>query len=267
MDDVITRILDIKEKKWTVLIGAVIVLLLIPSIPTLRGIIEDDGWVEGDDDSKGEISSQEELEEAYEGSQWEDNIGPNEFEKATNNDDDDDDENTDANPYCDLLTNEERKNVECHDRKDASETTGLYYCNDGTRKTDWRDCKDVSGYDYNSDNDNNLHLQSTPTLEFSPTENVLNPDGLMFGPFGIPISKYQPNTCDAWSNYLELRLNATIPIDTNSTMLGQEIIEFYAQCAKWKPTWSASSSRIPVLRIWKKFCQFVCEYFEVIYFL
>jgi hypothetical protein len=29
---------------------------------------EDDGWVEGDDDSQGEISSQEELEEAYEGS-------------------------------------------------------------------------------------------------------------------------------------------------------------------------------------------------------
>jgi hypothetical protein len=29
---------------------------------------EDDGWVEGDDDSQGEISSQEELEEAYEDS-------------------------------------------------------------------------------------------------------------------------------------------------------------------------------------------------------
>ena len=31
---------------------------------------EDDGWVEGDDDSQGEISSQEELEDACEGSQW-----------------------------------------------------------------------------------------------------------------------------------------------------------------------------------------------------
>ena len=50
---------------------------------------EDDGWVEGDDDSQGEISSQEELEDAYEGSQWEDDIGPNEFEEATDNDDDD----------------------------------------------------------------------------------------------------------------------------------------------------------------------------------
>ena len=43
---------------------------------------DDDGWVEGDDDSQGEISSQEELEEAYEGTQWEDNVGPNEFEEA-----------------------------------------------------------------------------------------------------------------------------------------------------------------------------------------
>jgi hypothetical protein len=227
-----------------VLIGAVIALVLIPSIPTVRGTIEDDGWVEGDDDSKGEISSQEELEEAYEGSQWEDNIGPNEFEEATDNeeDDDDDDENTDANPYCDLLANEERKNVECHDRKDASETTGLYYCNDGTQKTDWRDCKDITGYDYNSNNDNNdndEHLQSTTTLKFSPTgggiysptENVPNPDGLMFGAFGIPISEYQPNACDTWSSYLELRLNAT-NTNANSTTLGREIIDFYAQCVK-----------------------------------
>ena len=51
---------------------------------------EDDGWVEGDDDSQGEISNQEELEDAYEGSQWEDDIGPNEFEEKTNDDDDDD---------------------------------------------------------------------------------------------------------------------------------------------------------------------------------
>lgn len=48
--------------------------------------VEDDGWVEGDDDSQGEISSQEELEEAYEGTQWEDNVGPNEFEEATDSD-------------------------------------------------------------------------------------------------------------------------------------------------------------------------------------
>jgi hypothetical protein len=61
----------------------------------------DDGWVEGDDDSQGEISSQEELEEAYEGTQWEDDIGSNEFEEATDNDDEnDDDENDDELVEC-----------------------------------------------------------------------------------------------------------------------------------------------------------------------
>ena len=57
----------------------------------------DDGWVEGDDDSQGEISSQEELEDAYEGSEWEDDIGPNEFEEATDNDNDDNDNGRNGN--------------------------------------------------------------------------------------------------------------------------------------------------------------------------
>ena len=53
-----------------------------------------------------------------------------------------------ANPYCDLLSSTERQNVTCHDRRDVSDVTGLYTCNDGTHEEDWRDCKDVSGYDY-----------------------------------------------------------------------------------------------------------------------
>ena len=55
---------------------------------------------------------------------------------------------TAANPNCDLLSTEERSNTICHDRKDASDITGLYTCNDGTHKKDWRVCKDVSGYEY-----------------------------------------------------------------------------------------------------------------------
>jgi hypothetical protein len=35
--------------------------------------------------------------------------------------------------------------VTCHDRRDVSDVTGLYTCNDGTHEEDWRDCKDVSG--------------------------------------------------------------------------------------------------------------------------
>lgn len=54
----------------------------------------------------------------------------------------------DANPYCDLLSDDERREVTCHDRKDYSDTTGLYTCNDFSHVEDWRDCPDVSGYDY-----------------------------------------------------------------------------------------------------------------------
>ena len=47
------------------------------------------------------------------------------------------------NPYCDLLPDGFRS-VTCHDRKDASDKTGLYTCNDGTHKVDWKDCKDAT---------------------------------------------------------------------------------------------------------------------------
>lgn len=57
-------------------------------------------------------------------------------------------EPTTANPYCDLLSPEERNSVVCHDRKDASETTGLYTCNDFSHVENWTECKDVSGYEY-----------------------------------------------------------------------------------------------------------------------
>jgi hypothetical protein len=58
-----------------------------------------------------------------------------------------------VNPYCDLLSAEERSNVVCHDRLDASDITGLYTCDDGTHEEDRRNCKDASGYDYDDNND------------------------------------------------------------------------------------------------------------------
>jgi len=64
----------------------------------------------------------------------EDNVG----EERENKDDDD----GGPNPYCD--TDEGKAASTCHDRKDYSETTGLYSCNDGTQKTDWRDCEDAT---------------------------------------------------------------------------------------------------------------------------
>lgn len=49
---------------------------------------------------------------------------------------------TGTNSYCDKVGPDYRGS--CHDRKDYSDITGLYPCNDGTQKTDWRDCKDAT---------------------------------------------------------------------------------------------------------------------------
>jgi hypothetical protein len=56
-----------------------------------------------------------------------------------------------SNPYCDKVGPDYRGS--CHDRKDYSDITGLYSCNDGTQKTDWRDCKDAT--EKRDDNNNN----------------------------------------------------------------------------------------------------------------
>jgi hypothetical protein len=50
-------------------------------------------------------------------------------------------------PYCDLIPSV-AQNYSCHDRRDYDDITGLYSCNDGTQKEDWRDCADVSRADY-----------------------------------------------------------------------------------------------------------------------
>jgi hypothetical protein len=58
----------------------------------------------------------------------------------------------DVYPYCDKLSDELSPRPDCHDRKDYSQTTGLYPCNDGTDKERWQDCPDVSGFDYANNN-------------------------------------------------------------------------------------------------------------------
>lgn len=59
------------------------------------------------------------------------------------------------NPYCDKFEEiGDWPDSGCHDRKDyydGGPKDGLYPCNDGTDKEDWRDCKDASGYDYDND--------------------------------------------------------------------------------------------------------------------
>jgi hypothetical protein len=63
--------------------------------------------------------------------------------------------NVNANPYCDKLTEEEQSEQICHDRKDYDQETGLYQCNDGSNVGDWRDCRDVSGFDYDEEDTSN----------------------------------------------------------------------------------------------------------------
>jgi hypothetical protein len=48
----------------------------------------------------------------------------------------------DPSPYCNTPAAEDSKS--CWDVKDYSQDTGLYSCNDGTHKADWKDCVDVS---------------------------------------------------------------------------------------------------------------------------
>lgn len=47
-----------------------------------------------------------------------------------------------ANLYCDKVLDGYQGT--CHDRKDATEDTGLYTCNTGIQVEDWKDCKDAS---------------------------------------------------------------------------------------------------------------------------
>lgn len=138
-----------------------IVAMTIPNQPLIYAspTTEDDGY------TYPEGATEEEKEEIDEREQeaWEDAGRPGEIDDDDNNDDngDGDDEqqiftcsdwstvsrdeecpSTGPNPYCDQVGSNYRG--VCHDRKDYSESTGLYPCNDGTQKTDWRDCKDAT---------------------------------------------------------------------------------------------------------------------------
>jgi hypothetical protein len=77
--------------------------------------------------------------------QIEDEAGGNEEDEAGGGNG----ENNNVNPYCDQVGYSQ----ECHDRKDFDQETGLYPCNDGSYKEDWKECDDVSGGGNNDDED------------------------------------------------------------------------------------------------------------------
>ena len=59
-----------------------------------------------------------------------------------------------GNPYCDLVSDD--YSGDCHDRYDFYEggpKNGLFPCNDGSARSELKDCPDISGFDYSNDND------------------------------------------------------------------------------------------------------------------
>jgi hypothetical protein len=141
---------------------------------------EDDGWTED------EVDNDEDVEDMYDGSPWEFEDGNDEEEstdKLTNNGDDDDDGDDDdndndddgPNPYCD--TDKGKAAKVCHDRKDYDEDTGLYPCNDGTNKVDWRNCKDATEKNDNNNDDSTKSIQTTMTTSNSVEEASCRLDG------------------------------------------------------------------------------------------
>jgi hypothetical protein len=124
----------------------------------------------------------------------------------------------DANPYCDLLSDEERRDVTCHDRKDYSDTTGLYTCNDFSHLQDWRDCPDVSGYDYSN------FFPEEGTKEFNDIKECVD-DGYYDGR-NEPFNTDRHEECDVFG-YLEVNpyydafINGCVSVEGNT----QEICE------------------------------------------
>jgi hypothetical protein len=152
---------------------------------------EDDGYTYPDDASEEEKEGTDEREQEA----WEDAGRPGERDDDNRDDDDNDDNGDDEeqiftcsdgstvtedeecpptgpNPYCD--TERGKAAPVCHDRKDYDQDTGLYPCNDGTNKVDWRDCKDAT---VKNDDDNSKTLQTTTTTATSVEESSCRLDG------------------------------------------------------------------------------------------
>lgn len=153
-------------------------------------ITEDDGYTYPDD------ASEEEKEEIDEREQeaWEDAGRPGEIDDDDNSDNGDNEQiftcsdgstvtedeecpSTGPNPYCD--TEKGKAAPVCHDRKDYDQDTGLYPCNDGTNKVDWRDCKDATEKNVNNDDDDDSTktFQTTMTTSNSAEESSCRLDG------------------------------------------------------------------------------------------
>jgi hypothetical protein len=107
-----------------------------------------------------------------------------------------------ANPYGDLLSVDVSSDVTCHDRKDYSDTTGLYTCNDFSHTQDWIDCPDVSGYDYDGyESQRSNFFPDEGTKEFNDIKECVD-DGYDDGR-NEPFSRDRYDECDVF-DYLQV---------------------------------------------------------------
>lgn len=150
----------------TISLAVAILTIITSNQPSIYAspTTEDDGWIEDPNDGQ---TFEEEEEQAEK--EWEDAGRPGDDDDSGNGNDDDG-----PNPYCDQVP--DNYHGDCHDRKDyyqGGPKNGLYPCNDGTDKADWRDCKDAT----KKNNDNGgSDSNPAPTLSSSvPTIETTTP--------------------------------------------------------------------------------------------
>src|SRR5829696_7088371 len=89
----------------------------------------------------------------------------------------------DPTVYCDQVDPDELgPNETCHDRKDASDDTGLYTCLDGSHEEDWRDCNGEDSVPNNPDEtedwDEPRELEEDESVEVGePTQGYEDEEG------------------------------------------------------------------------------------------
>jgi hypothetical protein len=127
-------------------------------------------------------------------------------------------------PYCHKVPDGYQGS--CHDIKDIDQSTGLYLCNDGTQKADYKDCKDVSGYNYNNNKKSNNKDSSSSQPQTNPNEKVctvvewLNPYN------GIKCSNDEE--LSKLGNFKQQTVVSPVPApDTPRTIFDLESCKFY----------------------------------------
>lgn len=183
-----------------------IAMILQPAgslIQQVRGVTEDDGYIVGDDDSQGEVSSQEELENTYEDTPWENNVGPNDFEEAQDRDNNaNDNHDADSNdlPVCrykvvqDCVVNELGQTCLIGTTDDPCQD--IFYGYDGDLKPGEKTFNRQSDTNSNDDNSNgNSNSDNIPECKKDVLQEckLSGNTGLLCGVEDLTQGEYNPN--------------------------------------------------------------------------